>query len=595
MVFGFLTSSGLKFLRHGSGAPIWRSLVTLDNSTVLNFAAAVVVAAAFAYAVKKLFFQLGPGENPQTSTKLARFAPYLTAIPFLVMPACADDITMLSPFFVSLVPSALALALLASLNRKPPKARSAEDEYPPRRWMRIRLLLSGALAAVGAWEGTVGIAATVVLLALLWMPCVCQENREIKLMGVWFGGFLLGFAIEGFALGWDWDALHPVLPPVVALIGLFALTLVPVAIVRTLGENRWVMLVWGIVLVALASMTLVGGHCHGESACERFTKRVLADLGERKLIIGDGWFDDFFREFKPADVRLIGTSSNEDREFLLNFFSKDTPITNQALVVRHYYHLEEMKDAARELNLVLRKPERPQDKSRPNKGRPPERERTAAAVSNEVRRLEQLAQPALKSINEMMKDFKKIPPGQRRAKIDEARENIRRAWRTGFSGLSLSSTILALDILLNDWSAAEADSLTALMINREDPAANGLLGNIRLRGGRLEEAEKYLRKGVKGGGAGPFNDLAMLLLRTKRLDEAEEWARKALAKAPNDPNVHDTLMQVLRAQGKADEAQKEEMTILRFERERKERQDRAARPNGGDSWMPLSFDSSQTN
>lgn len=604
-MFGYISPWGLALWRRGDAAPLWRMLATLDNAWLLNGLSAVVVAACFAFTVKKLLFKLGPLDNPETSTKTAKFAPYLTWIPFFVVPAFAESICGLSPFFFSLVPSALAFAILASINETPVLPDDEDGEIQPPRLLWLRLMLSGACAAIGFWEGTAGLVSSVILIALIFLPCINRELSVTKLIGLWFFGFAVAFVVEGVCIGWNWDAFFPVRLPFVGIVVFFVLAIIPVAAVRTLGEKWWLLLVWGVLLAIFGITTLAGGHYWRESASETFVRKVLQELGERKLILGDGVFDDFFRVLKPTDVKFVGTESNEDREFLIQFFDDKEPVAKRALVVRHFYVLSETEAALAEYGLKLKKPEAKvadkQPKKKPGAGLPESgaanpawtaemsESLRAQAATNEMRRIVRQAQPLMKSLDEMLVDFEKIPKKQRLAKIEEARLNIRTAWKQGFSGVKLSSTLLSLDILLGDWDGAESDALSALIVERDDPAANGLLGNIRLRKNRFEEAERYLRKGVKGEGAGVYNDLAMLLLLTKRASEAEDWARKAVAKDPDDLNFHDTLMQVLRARGKADEARKEQMTVIRLERERKERQDRAARPDGGDSWMNISF------
>jgi len=571
-MLGTLTYWGISVLRRGSSAPLWRTLVTLDNAVCLNWLAAVVVAACFAYAIKKLFFQRGPRDDPKTSTKVARVTPYLTWIPFFVVPAYVDQLAGLSPFFFSLMPSALALAVLCSLNEKVRRRNGNDEDEPLPRLMWLRLLLSGACAAIGAWEGTLGLLLAVVVLMLVFLPCINREESVSKLMFLWLLGFLVAFLIEGICLGWPWAAFRPARFPIVGTIVFLAVTILPVAVVRTLGEKWWVLLAWGVVLAVLTTNALVGGRYWRVGGCERFARKVLAELGDRKLIIGDGYTDDFFRELKPADVRLVGSRTFEDREFLISFFDEKEPVSKRALVVRHYHYLPEMEDVAEELGLEMRKPQRPakqEDRKRAQPMAMTEAMR-AQAATNEMRRVEKLARPFLKSIHEMTEELGKIPVSQRKVKVEEARANIRKGWGQGFGGLGMSSTVLALDIMLDDWEGAESDALTALTIDRDDPAANAMLGNIRLRKRQFDKAERYLRKGVVGGGTGAYNDLAMLLVKTGRAAEAEEWAKKAMAKAPKDWNFRETYVQVLMELGRQGEALKELAETERLAKEQKQ-------------------------
>lgn len=588
MMFGYISPWGLAIWSNGTASPLWRAVATIENMWLVNGLSAIVVAASFAFVIKKLLFTLGPLDNPDTSTKAAKMTPYLTWIPFFVVPAFAESICGLSPFFFSLMPSALALAILVSINETFVVPTDDEMEIPVPRLLWLRLLLSGVCAAIGTWEGTTGLVLSVVMFALIFLPCINRDLPIARLTGLWFLGFAAAFVTEGICLGWDWGALLPVRPPVVGLIVFFVLAILPVAAVRTLGEKRWILLVWGILLAIFATVTLTDGHYWKLSASERFVHRVLQELGERKLILGDGVFNDYFKALKPADVKFVGTESNEDREFLIHFFDDREPVAKRALVVRHYYRLPEAEEGLAEHGLMLNKPEVKTAKQPAKSGKGVEletpnlprvaevtKEMRALAATNELRRIVRQAQPLMKSLDEMLVDFGKIPVEQRRAKVEEARSNIRKAWQQGFGGTKLSSTLLSLDILLGDWEGAESDALMALVIERDDPAANGLLGNIRLRKNKFEEAERYLRKGVKGEGAGVYNDLAMLLLLTKRLPEAEKWARKAVAKDPKNWNFQDTLMQILSKSGKSDEAIEVRKTCRRLKMEEEDRRDAA--------------------
>ena len=49
-MLAYLSAEGLGQYLHGVNAPIWRALVTLDNSLLINAVAAVVTALALGYA-----------------------------------------------------------------------------------------------------------------------------------------------------------------------------------------------------------------------------------------------------------------------------------------------------------------------------------------------------------------------------------------------------------------------------------------------------------------------------------------------------------------------------------------------------------------
>lgn len=559
-MLALLTHWGLRLYRQGTCAPLWHTLASIDNVFWLNGLAALVVAACFTYSVKKLFFQLGPDDDPETSRKVARVAPWLTAVPFFVVPALVDHVVGLSPFFLSLVPSSAALALVASLNSldEPPELDPDDEECDTPVFRRplegLRLFLAGACAAVGAWEGTVGVVTAPLLLALLFVPCICRDRSVSRLMFVWLVGLAVGFAGEGCLLGWPWAAFRPFSPPVVGMAVVLFLSAILILLVRVIGESPWLIRAWCLVLVGLTTYAVMCGSYGREGACERFAKRVLSELGGRTLVIGDGLTDDFFSVLKPDGVRFVNIRSPQDREFLLTFFDAEETVTNRALVVSRYHGLDEMEAAADELGVRRVKPTADGTSSAPG--------------GDELRRAQaESAHAAVGGLRELMNEGEKISAAERRKKAAVVQTNIRRAWASGLRGEGLTVGILTLDVWLGDRGAAESDALAALCIDRADPAANAMLGSLRLEDGKLDVAERYLRAGAKGGGVGAYNDLAVLLVRTGRAEEAETWARKAVAKAPKDWNVRETLVQALTARGQAGEALKELDEAERLARE----------------------------
>ena len=72
-------------------------------------------------------------------------------------------------------------------------------------------------------------------------------------------------------------------------------------------------------------------------------------------------------------------------------------------------------------------------------------------------------------------------------------------------------------------------------------------------------AERYLRRSVESGYAslGGKNNFAVALTKLGKAAEAEPYAREVVAALPDEWNFRDTLAQVLRAEGKEDEAEKE--------------------------------------
>ena len=550
----FVVPQALDFLRHGAGAPLWRLLTTLGNAVAVNAVSAAVVAVCIGFVVRRMAFwyEQFEGEVDVKADKplpRAPVSPFLAALGFLVVPRFVGTLPSLSPFLFSLVPVALSATVMASLNSRlePPEVDDpvglARDVRP---WVLPRLALAGAFAAVGVWEGPCGLVAAPFLLATACLPFIRRERPVTFVCLVWTVGFVLGFLLEPLVLpGCRGQALVPyALPPFRGFVAFVFIGVMPLAVVRRFGENRWTLGGWGLVLVAFACMALPFSTLGQKSASERFVRFALGELGERRYILGDGLFDTMIDEFKPADVTRLGATTVEERERLLTEFD-DGPITNRVLVVRGLYdRFPDIRAVAAEVG------------GRFVGGSDAHLETAWAA---EVRMHAAKLQQALQD----MEDFRDLP--LERAKAEEAvRRSIRQRWRDGFAGLGMSSTLLALDMVAGDRRALEADAIVALMTDPDDPAANAALGSLRFAEGRNDLAGRYLAKGVRGGGVLAMRDYARLLITLDRPTEALDWARKAAAKAPRDCEVRKTLAAALIETGDFKSAQAEMDELLRL-------------------------------
>ena len=554
-MLAYLSATGLGQYLHGVNAPIWRALVTLDNSLWLNAAAAVVTALALGFALGR-FVQSARRER-------LPLVGWRVALAFFCVPQFVRTITGLSPAMVSFVPIALALAALML-----PSGRKDQDEGKGGRggW---RMLLSGAFAAVAAWEGTLGVAFVPLILLATWLPEVSRGLSLFRAMTFWLIGFIAALVAEGLCLGFEFRVLKPTLPPFFGLVIFAFIGVVPALAVLRLGWKRWLAWTWAGVLAVFLTISLTGGFCTAESGCERFAKTVLADLGERKLIIGDGFTDDFLAVLKPADVRLLNAYSDADREFLLNAFEGGESVTNKVLVVRNYHGLPEMAEVAEELRLRCHKLEKKgktdvRAKALPETNAVP----VAVVMSNAVSQISQRARPLMEQVGAAEAEFAKPQAKRNRETIEKARETVRRELRAhAFGGTRLSNVLIMSDLMLGDTKAAASDAIAVLMSDREDPAANAALGAIRQEEGKFDLAERYLRKGVKGGGMFSMGKLAILLIQTGRSEEAVEWARKAVKKCPGDTSLREPLAAALIEGGRFDEAEAELKEIARLAKE----------------------------
>ena len=353
-----------------------------------------------------------------------------------------------------------------------------------------------------------------------------------------------------------WSALMPKWVPLFGVVLFIFICVMPLAVVRRLGENRWTLGGWGLVLLVFTIITASTGRFKLQSASERFVKHVLADLGDRKHIIGDGVFDVMIDEWKPSDVKRIGTTTVAEREFLLNRLGNGESMTNKMLIVDRYYGYREKQEVSREAGRdLVRGGDDP--KSQPHYSD----EDRAKIAKLRVKAFQKKLEPLLESLRAMDEGWADVPDSLKAEEIEKARENIRRGWKDGFRGPSMSATLLALDMLRGDVKSLESDAITALIYDREDVAANAALGSLRLKEGKMELAEKYLAKGVKGGGVMAMGSHAKILVQKGRFAEAADWARKAVEKKPKDWTLREALAAALIESGKFDEAVKELKTI----------------------------------
>ena len=546
----FIPPQAMTILRNGPCYPLWRLVATTENCLAVNALSLLVISICVGCIVRKLCFwresfEVVPPDADMLPPPPKRFAPYLAALSVLVVPQFLRDLTVLTPFYFSFVPSMLSAAVLSSLNSVPKEKAGEEfDDSDDRRLVGPRLVAAGALATLGVWENTIGLLLFPALLAVACAPFVCRGRSLRFVMGMWFAGF--ASVSLAMSLCFTDNALVLLLPreqPFTGFIVFLAIGMTPLAFVWRYGENLHTVGWWMGILLLLAVVDALTVRFPGQSASERFVRTVLADLGERKMVLGDGVFDAMIDEYLPAGVRRIRVSTPEEKEYLVSLANADPVITNRVLVVRFYYGLGEFEEAIPETGLKYRKPQQTAP--------------SATSVSNMQARVLLEAQPLLESLHAMGEGHENIPESMLEGETRKAQENIRRAWRKGFRGTKLSNTLLMIDLSRENRETLEADAINALVVDREDPAANSILGQLRMEDGKLEEAERYLRKGVKGGGVLAMSRLSMLLVNTGRAAEAEEWARKVVKRVPADWNARQPLAAALIENGKLDAAELE--------------------------------------
>ena len=125
--------------------------------------------------------------------------------------------------------------------------------------------------------------------------------------------------------------------------------------------------------------------------------------------------------------------------------------------------------------------------------------------------------------------------------------------------VSVGAMVLDFDYRLLDPESAERHALQILRLDSNHAFANWIMGSIRMKEGKMPEAEKYLRTSAAAAHplAAAQNDLAELLRQSGRLVEAEKYAREAKNTDPKLYVAWETLCATLLDQEKnLDEAEK---------------------------------------
>ena len=121
----------MTLLRDGPCYPLWRLVATTENSHIVNGLSLLIASLCVGYIVRKLCFwresfEVVPPDADMLPPPPKRFAPYLAALSVLVVPQFLCDLTVLTPFYFSFVPSLLSAAVMGSLNSVP-KEKAGEE------------------------------------------------------------------------------------------------------------------------------------------------------------------------------------------------------------------------------------------------------------------------------------------------------------------------------------------------------------------------------------------------------------------------------------------------------------------------------------
>ena len=609
---GFLLPSDIAFWRQTAGAPLWRMLVSLDNYVYLNLAAAVILAVVVAAFVRRLVFWYSVGGLPEGLEKedlppMPALTPLLAATLFFVLAGTDHLLMRMTPFVFSCVPIAISTMLVLTLNTPPeappedspedsPEASADAKAVDSRRWVGLRLVLAGAFAAVGAWEGLAGFALAPFVLILAVIPLFRRERTVGATLLAFLAGFVVFAVLEWlFVPTCSVRSILAVRPPTVATLVILAPVALMVAVSRWKGLGPATVGLWTLMIAGAAVFVGKTAPLGRMSASENFVRMVFDSRGERNLIIEDGLLKDFMIALAPSGLEIIGTTSNAEKERLLALADEtaldgqddvrllselDGPlmqvireqcpqglsglhlpprtaiprlpsfagISRRAVIGHRFYSRPEFLEVLEEVGVRLS----PEQLIRLR-----EASHASAVKEAEDAELRREAERIVKHVNLLENIPESVGDEERGVKIDEARELIREGMRRRrFRGRALASSLLTLDMMRRDVTALEADALDILMFDRDDPAANAVLGNLRFTAGQLDAAERYLKRAVQGGGALAMNDYARLLVEKGRNAEAVNWAKKAVQLKDGECAFRETLIVALIRSRDYDEALK---------------------------------------
>lgn len=571
----------------------------------------------------------------------------LLGVAFVVTPGFWVAATRLNGLMVTLAFPLAGLALLAHIVAHGIHRHSAK-----------LLFASGALSALGCWEGSVAWAFLPSSVGLVWLVGASHRRGMWQLSRVWLWGFVVAFGVLpalayrslAAATAVMVDLLRAVPREVLhsGLVAFLVLGVLPfAALFHLVWTKRFVnprqcavfLVGWLGLAGCVAAYTSTSGALSFGRTTAAFADEVLAGLDGRTWLVSEGPLDDLFLLKKPSGVRLVTLTRNREaaygrllaawaradldagedllfaaelgpQAFLGEWRKTDARFAQKVLLPEAYFATRATWESvwARHGKGLSKKGEPHQRYVRRLMGRigvgfacrllaegkKPEAWNLLSHVANDVDRdnLSALANlcemmengfarsPAVRRTIEarfrqanarytqegrkrvlassgrvyvadetrrrheaLMKQAEPTPMARRfvaavnqagkdRAATVKAREALRKAVDDGAVAIgSVSRILLSLDMALGDKKSAESDALEALRQNRQDSAANALMGALRGEAGDCASAERFLRRAVRGENVPPtaYNDLAETLVRQGKPDEALPFAQQAVA------------------------------------------------------------------
>lgn len=250
---------------------------------------------------------------------LEMYAGLISMLAFLFTPSFASASVSVTPLFVSLFFSLIALFFLSMLIGA--KKIASFYSFVP---------LAGFFASAGIWHGAPGFILLPLVAFILLAPQIRRGMTIAQTSMIFLFGFFVGAvavpysimpnplpdAIRVIALGahslpgslfFPGSMIFIVLSilPALAIFN-FAMTgrIKPVVLRRSIF-GTWAFVVGIMLIGSIATISLGEKH-----AGEKFVDGIIKSLGSRKVLVSDGAFDDLLRFKLPADVYLISLDAD---------------------------------------------------------------------------------------------------------------------------------------------------------------------------------------------------------------------------------------------------------------------------------------------
>lgn len=309
--------------------PVWGKLVywisliggnVLWKLKLLSLAFYLIDAVLIFFSVRNFFKVAVKRAERQAVFEEARYdglenlAATISAAAFLMTPQFASAAYSATPIFVSIFFALISLFFLSLLIEADKIAK-----------FYTFVFLAGLFSSAGLWHGIVGVAYYPLIVIALIAPPVRKGitiacTFAIALVGFVLGALALPFFVMPSPVA---NAIRIIALSVHSLPGglffpgsivSFLIVLLPIFVIfnftmtgkfRPDVVRRGFFGTWGFAIMIMLFASVASISFGEKHAGERFVDGIIESLGQRKVLISDGAFDDLLRFRLPKDVHLI--------------------------------------------------------------------------------------------------------------------------------------------------------------------------------------------------------------------------------------------------------------------------------------------------